>query len=223
MRSILQEASCIPKAVEKAWNDAGRPEEFSIRVFDFGEKNFLGFSKRLAVVSIIFDPRKSTQKVQNEGAKFEREDRGDDQRQSYYDKRRSDRYNGGGRQGGGYRRPSDRRPYSSEKRYDDSRYDRGNEDNRRNGYQDGALWNDEAVEDVRGWLKEIITIMNIGIPFTAYADNHLLRIEFEKPACEIPSDERMLFSSFAYILMQFLKRKHKRKFKACRLAISSRR
>lgn len=218
MRSILQEASSIPKAIGRAWNDAGMPEEFTIKVFDAGEKNFLGFTKRPAVVSIVFDPRKSTQKIQNETSKFERDDRGDIERQPYSDKRRSDRFNGGGRQGSGYRRP-----YNNEKRYDDSRYDRSDDYNRRGEYQDGALWNDEAVEDVRRWLKELTSIMNIAIPFTAYADNHLLRIEFEKPACDVPSDERMLFSSFAYILMQFLKRKHKRKFKACRLAISSRR
>jgi predicted RNA-binding protein Jag len=225
MRSILQEASSIPKAIEKAWNEAGMPEEFTIKIFDSGEKNFLGFTKRPSVVSIVFDSRKVAQKVKGENWKFEREDRSDNNERSSYDNRRSERYSGRSQSQGGYRRQPEgqyRRPYP-EKRYEDSRNDNRDEDNRPGSYQDSALWNKEAVEDVRGWLKEITTIMNLTIPFTAYADNHLLRIEFEKPACDIPSDERMLFSSFAYILMQFLKRKHKRKFKACRLAISSRR
>jgi len=224
MRSILQEASSIPKAIEKAWTEAGMPNEFTIKVFDAGEKNFLGFTKRPSVVSIVFDPRKVAQQTAGDNWKFEREDRSESLRQSH-DNRRNDRYNNNGRQGG-YRRQSEgnnyRRPYN-EKRYDEPRHDRGEDDSKRSGYQESALWTKEAIEDVRSWLKEITTIMKIAIPFTAYADNHLLRIEFEKPACDVPSEERMLFSSFAYILMQFLKRKHKRKFKACRLAISSKR
>jgi predicted RNA-binding protein Jag len=60
MKSILQEANSIERAIDKAWNEAGKPKEFTIRVLDEGERNFLGLSRRPAIVSIFYKPEKVT-------------------------------------------------------------------------------------------------------------------------------------------------------------------
>ncbi len=39
MKSIMEEASSIAKAVEKGWMKAGCPKEFSVKVFENAEKN----------------------------------------------------------------------------------------------------------------------------------------------------------------------------------------
>jgi len=220
MRSILQEAPSIPKAIEKAWNEAGNPEEFTIKVLDAGEKNFLGFSRRPAIVSIVFEQRKAgkyikptKEKEYEEQPRYAhrgRYERGYEQRSGDYRERSYNRS-----EGRGYRHQG----YNNYNNGGSERYERADSDRE---YYD-ATWTSESVDDVRSWLKELNTIMNVTTAFTARAENHLLRIEFEKPIFDMPSEERMLFSSFAYVLMQFLKRKHKKKFKGCRLAISSRR
>jgi hypothetical protein len=55
MKSVIHEASSIAKAVDQAWEKAGKPKEFSIKVLELPEKNFLGFTKRSAKISLLFD------------------------------------------------------------------------------------------------------------------------------------------------------------------------
>lgn len=54
MKSIIEEASSIQKAIEQAWDRAGKPLEFSIKVFQLPQKNFFGFTKVSAKIGIFF-------------------------------------------------------------------------------------------------------------------------------------------------------------------------
>src|SRR5262249_23155390 len=63
MKSMLHEASSVIKAIEKAWIDSGKPLEFTINIHEMGEKNFLGFTKRPAIVSVTYDPKKQSSKI----------------------------------------------------------------------------------------------------------------------------------------------------------------
>ncbi len=55
MKSLVEEASSIAKAIEKAWERAGKPQSFSVKIYETGEKNFLGFTKKPAKVGIFFE------------------------------------------------------------------------------------------------------------------------------------------------------------------------
>ncbi|NBQ17024.1 hypothetical protein EBU24_01775 [bacterium] len=55
MKSLVEEASTVAKALEKAWTRAGKPQEFSVKVFEVEETNFLGFTKKSAKVGIFFE------------------------------------------------------------------------------------------------------------------------------------------------------------------------
>ena len=61
MKSILQEGSSVFKAVEKAWNEAGKPQDFSVKILEIGKKNFLGFTKCPAIISLLYDIRSVTE------------------------------------------------------------------------------------------------------------------------------------------------------------------
>jgi predicted RNA-binding protein Jag len=54
MKSIVQEASSIEKAIFQAWQRAGEPEDFSIRIFETPTKNFFGFTVKSAKIAIFF-------------------------------------------------------------------------------------------------------------------------------------------------------------------------
>ena len=56
MKSLVEEASTIAKAIEKAWIAAGKPQSFSIKIFEHPETNFLGFVKKSAKIGIFFEP-----------------------------------------------------------------------------------------------------------------------------------------------------------------------
>ena len=57
MRSIIQESSSITKAIEQGWEKAGKPKEFTIKVYEEEEKNFLGITTRSAKIGIFFEER----------------------------------------------------------------------------------------------------------------------------------------------------------------------
>lgn len=56
MKSLLQEAPSVERAISQAWEAAGRPVEFSVKIHDHGKRGFLGFSSSPAVVSITYKP-----------------------------------------------------------------------------------------------------------------------------------------------------------------------
>ena len=57
MNSIVQEASSIAKAVEAAWTKAGKPQKFSVRIFEEAEKNFFGITSKPAKIALLFEKK----------------------------------------------------------------------------------------------------------------------------------------------------------------------
>jgi predicted RNA-binding protein Jag len=56
MKSIIEEASSIVKAIEAAWIRAEKPQEFSVKIFEEPEKNFFGMVTKSAKIALIFNP-----------------------------------------------------------------------------------------------------------------------------------------------------------------------
>lgn len=54
MKSIVEEASSIVKAIEKAWLRAGKPASFQVKVFEEPKRNFFGLTVRSAKIGLFF-------------------------------------------------------------------------------------------------------------------------------------------------------------------------
>ena len=54
MKSIVEEASSIFKAVEKAWERAGKPADFSVKIFEDSQRSFFGLTKKQAKIGLFF-------------------------------------------------------------------------------------------------------------------------------------------------------------------------
>lgn len=65
MKSIIEEASSIVKAIEAAWIRAEKPQEFSVKIFEEPEKNFFGMVTKSAKIALIF---KHVEKKQSKDA-----------------------------------------------------------------------------------------------------------------------------------------------------------
>lgn len=63
MKSLVEEASTIQKAIEKAWIRAGKPVEFTVKVFEEPKHNFLGMTTKSAKVAIFFKAPITQQKA----------------------------------------------------------------------------------------------------------------------------------------------------------------
>ncbi|HBS47995.1 TPA: hypothetical protein DEO28_02730 [Candidatus Dependentiae bacterium] len=208
MKSILQEDSSIAKAVAKAWQKAGEPKEFNVKVFSKEEKNFFGFVKKMAVVSLSYDFNvfsKSTNKSQPK---------------AYINTDKSSVLPGNAQ------KFKDNKPVPAQAPYKKQQYQGEEKQNSNSSQNDSAAfaygkWNNDLVKDVNNWITELVNLMNLKSTFTVSVNQHLLKIIFDKPVIENVNNERLLFSGFAFLLMQFLKRKYKRKFGGHRLAITS--
>ncbi len=66
MKSLVEEASSVFKAIEKAWDRAGKPHEFSVKIFEESKKNFFGLTTKSAKVGIFFDERAITKQPKKE-------------------------------------------------------------------------------------------------------------------------------------------------------------
>ncbi len=61
MKSLVEEASSISKAIEKAWARAGKPHSFSVKIYEEPQSGFLGFNSKPAKIGIFFEEEVSRQ------------------------------------------------------------------------------------------------------------------------------------------------------------------
>ncbi|MGB8467683.1 MAG: hypothetical protein WCE21_01645 [Candidatus Babeliales bacterium] len=54
MKSIIQESSSVAKAIEQAWTAAGKPQEFTVKVFEEAQRNFFGLTTKSAKIALLF-------------------------------------------------------------------------------------------------------------------------------------------------------------------------
>jgi hypothetical protein len=57
MKSIVEVASTIVKAIQQAWERAGKPREFTIKILEEPETNFLGLTRKPAKIAFLFSEK----------------------------------------------------------------------------------------------------------------------------------------------------------------------
>jgi predicted RNA-binding protein Jag len=155
MKSLFQQSSCIPSAIKKAWESAGSPIEFTVKVLDTGKKGFLGLGGKKAIIQINYEDKKV---VINPV------------RQSNVPKP----------------------PLRQETKLI-------------------VGWNDELKAAISEWLKEMFAIVKLSTSFDIQVSSRVLNIYVRTE--NIPVEEKkMFFASLSNILMQFLRKKHKKRF-----------
>ncbi|MFA5074651.1 MAG: hypothetical protein WC436_00945 [Candidatus Babeliales bacterium] len=188
MKLMLQEASSVIKAIEKVWENSGKPQEFSIKILEFGEKNFLGMTKKSAVVSISYDPKKQPKLEEKEENRI---------KEVIQRKERTTELRPVGQQVNKEYRREDKRDLQI------------------------AAWSDEYIKDISSWISDILKIMHIDLSFNVKIENKILKILIDKRVLKEDEEEKLFFISLSHLLMQFLKKKYKKKLKNYYLIIHS--
>lgn len=367
MKSLLQEASSVEKAVALAWEAAGCPKEFTVKVLEKGERGFLGFSKKPAVVSIVYKPlvkpsstststtrrplsprstspkrettrretgtsasrtrtttRRSTpststarsaapapERTEEPAPRVERPVREErppreesaprEERPAREERAPREDSSSGLLGGTGRSESSDRRDRGPRQRRDrndrSDRRDRGDRDDKPRGllmYVEGeegdkpyentivpedvnlaanavpasavpasaaptdvssadissadarshepatekfaqsdsfdkasdselaeVNWTEEFVDEIASTLKEILVQYDTAATFTTTVDEAVLRLDLSTPIVEDEEARRMFYASLSFLLLQVLKRKHKKRFRGYRLSIKA--
>ena len=281
MKSMLHEASCIIKAIEKAWTESGKPREFTVNVLEPGEKGFLGMTKRPAVVSITYQnarpetgkndrrdgnqqrPNRHDRGNQSSGGKYDnkrrdasgqdRQDRnerpGRSERTERFDRSdrpertdRNDRNDRSERPERNERNERRDRPERQDRSERTERYDRSEnnmmtdqrpanspvkqsregerpERREREEFDELAVWTPELVTDISTEFAAVMGIFGITSPYVVDADKRALSITFSEEIFSEAEDERHVFMSLSHLLMQMLKKKHKKKLRGFHIAL----
>lgn len=214
MKSMLQEASSILKAVEKAWNEAGKPQEFTIKILEEGEKGFLGLTGgRPAVVSITYQPsREKRTKIDfvkdlNQGGKKIYQ-------QSVQTQNVQKQPSGIMGSFFGKKAPEKTQNVVIKK-------EQPQQKQKQQQAEKECAWRKEFVDNVNIWLKEMMHIMGVDITIDVKHDQRILNVFIDKRVFKDSEEEKLFFISLSHLLMQFLKRKYKKKFANYYLIIHS--
>jgi predicted RNA-binding protein Jag len=182
MKSILQEGSSVLKAVEQAWSTAGKPQEFTIKVLESESKNFLGITTKPAIISITYEAKNQFVKTK---------ERIIEKPVKQYKKAKKVQQS--------------KKTIVQEKKSPEKKYNVG-KPKRFKG------WDRELVECSINWLNEMISILGMKASVKYKADQRILNIYINKRLLEESEDEKMFFISLSHLLMQFLRRKYKKRF-----------
>ncbi len=209
MKSIVEEASSIIKAIEKGWQQAGHPKEFSIKVFEEPQKNFIGMTVRSAKIGIFFD-EVAALKPESPAQKPIRQQQPKPTRQQ----------------------PAApvarKKPVAPEKEHVQkepaakARPAMPTIQPEAEPKQPQTIWSEPMAQDVQDWLKESLAFISVRpLPFSTDIQHFYFKIHFDKPIFEDRAREKQLFSSLATLLLQMLKNKYKRPLKGYKIILTT--
>ena len=114
------------------------------------------------------------------------------------------------------------RPERSERQERGPREPRDRErvrDNYDNG--DPVSWTPDLVVDIETELALLVKNADITTPYVLAAEGRQATVNFSASILPDQGDERQLFMSISYLVLQFLKKKHKKKFRGFHITISA--
>jgi len=195
MKSIIEEASSISKAIENAWKRADQPSDFTVRVFEIPQKNIFGFTTKSAKIGIFFEENKKNI------AEPKKKDR-PKQIVPQPKEKQIHQQNTQPRQQPA-RAPAAKQPTNTTAT--DAHYE---------------PWNKEMVTYAQQWLDTLCKQLAIASSFTIDPQKYLLKIEFDKAIFEQEEKNRAFFRNCAHLLMQSVRNTFKRPLKGFKIVLT---
>jgi hypothetical protein len=238
MKSILQEASSVVKAIENAWIASGQPAEFTVNIHQVGKRNFFGITKIPAIVSISYDIQKSsirktaiTNNVQKKRETFTNQAQPHDQKLAQKQSRPVPQKNqsistannikSNDKIQGMTTRTLDNKQQTPHQSLNNVAEQVSSSNNVKLRDIELDFWSSEVVEEARAWIQDIMNFFNQDpVTIECVVDKHLLRIMFPQHSIPDGEDHRSFFLSIAHLVMQFLKKKHKKRLHRYHIVVS---
>ncbi len=171
----MEEASTITKAIENAWNRAGQPQEFTVKILELPKTSFFGLkTSKSAKIALVFNemtvkakeqPQKQVRPLaprqphdrREQKEPFERQQlqrRPLQPREQQRDQQRPERSHESRQARPDQRRPQGpRQPYRSEGRSSDEQRNHEPRNHEREN------WTPEMVQTAQEWVKETLVLM----------------------------------------------------------------
>jgi len=225
MKSIIEEAPSILKAIEKAWARAGNPVEFSVKIFEDAQKNFFGLTSKNAKVGVFFEIEPIHIENTRHGVQSASEEL--KQRKPSHIQHREPIQN---RSTGSVAssRGSEEQVVRSQHR--STNYEAQAPQQQTEGTaapedvqerKKRVAWNDEMLTAVNMWLNDLLKMSNLGShqPTLTVLDNRLI-VLFATPLFEDPAKASDLYRSLSYLLIGMIRSKFKREFRFLKIVLT---
>ncbi len=190
MKSIMQEASSVIKALEKAWQNAGQPKEFSIKVYEEPEKNFFGMTTKSAKIGIFFKQEAVGKREQRPRVRAEVPPS-----KVYEPKRQPSR------------KSIAKEPHVATKPVAPRQ-------------QRVMWTEEMVASASKWVSDALRSMEKSGVSFTTNVNNYYIRFTFDAPVGQSPEKERQIFRNFSFLLLQSLKRQLKRPLRGFKVVLT---
>ena len=213
MKSLMQEASSLIKAIEKAWENAGKPKEFSIKVFEEPKKNFIGMTVQSAKIGIFFDEKSPLKKIEKEEIKKREQVSAKNissaQVKQYEQPQISERNRP--QQKAMVQQQAPRRERVVEQRAQQPEAYQAHKE----------VWSQEMIDIVSTWLKGMLAHLNRSqVTFTIQPSAYQLNVIFNAAINQAPEKDQQLMRSFALLIMQTLRHSLKRPMRGFKIMLT---
>lgn len=199
MKSIMQEASSISKAIEQGWYKAGCPQEFSVRILEEPQKNLMGLiTTRSAKIALFFDEHKPhhTPAPHHQKASYSKPSRF----QEVHHEQVISKKNTKKAESNGSTTP---------------------ETTTKSNQKHTPLWNDSMTEVAQEWLRQMLTYMDASlVTFTLQPQNFYLRITLSKPILGSAEKEKYLLATLSTLLLETIKKQFKTSLRGHKIVLT---
>lgn len=203
MKSILEEASSISKAIENAWKRANQPTEFSVRIHELAEKNIFGFTSKPAKIALFFseEPKKNAERkaVSHTSSTNPIPQSGKSVTVKSTPKKNAPK----------------EAPQNPAKQPAPAQ--------QKNTRADGAEpWTDEMVSYAQNWLKDLLGSLNLlQSSFRVEPERYHLKVIFAEPIFTEDEKNRLFFRNCAHLIIQATRNKFKRPLKGFKAILTT--
>lgn len=231
MKSIMEQASSIIKAIEKAWISAESPKEFTVKIFEKEERNFFGMTTKPAKIGIFFSDKTHSQDKPHHKARTENQPEVKECRPSNPVKpaleKSSDKTVDKNKQQNKPAAHTQAKPSSFAKTTEDRTATPKKNDVPRTTTEQPeqprrtpAAWNETMINTTTAWIKNTLSLMGMHtIDFNTDVAGKNLKLTFTKPLIENPIVEKQLFRSIAHLIMASLRNQYKQDIKDLKVVL----
>jgi len=205
MKSIMEEASSIAKAIEKGWARAGKPQEFSVKVYEEAQTNFIGFTTKPAKIGLFFQENGSYNGASKSQAKNRSQPAAQPTRRPAHHEQAQPQA-----------RPAQQPRAQTQAAALPEKQQPKKE------HTSASPWSAELVASAQEWVRDSMSLLeNKDVTFTVEVDRYALKLNFNKLITHNDEKEKMLFRGWAYLIMQALRQKYKRPLKGLKVILMS--
>ncbi len=209
MKSVMEEASSIIKAIEKGWISAGQPKEFTVKILEEPQRNFIGLTVRSAKIGIFFSdehvakPQEESQIRQKPSAPKQAPASKEPSKPRHKQRELKPR--------------TPRAPKEQAKQVQEV-HTVQSEPVQEAAPAQQPVWTDAMISDVTQWMHDTLAQLNASsVQFTIEPQHFYLRLNFTNPIFEDKAREKHLFSSLSTLFLQMLKNRYKRPLKGYKI------